>query len=143
MSTGSPSFAQQRLICIALLLGMSFYAIVVAVVLQTNDGKGLASEPLPALDTVVVVVGAAMAVGAFVLRAALRGAAEQTAVEQRAMARFRAALVPIVLLEGGCLFGVTVWMLNGSAVPGLAVAMVLLAVAIVMVPFSDPDATRS
>ena len=143
MQGASPTFAQQRLICIALLVGMSFYAIVVAIVLKTNDGKGMAPEPLVILDTVVVAVGAAMAIGAFVLRSVLGGAAEKTAPEQRAMARFRAALVPIVLLEGGCLFGVTVWMINGTPVPGLVVAMVLLAIAIVLVPFTDPDAERA
>ena len=41
------------------------------------------------------------------------------------------------------LFALTVWLLNGKTVPTLAVAMVLLALAIVRVPFRDPDADRT
>ena len=48
-------------------------------------------------------------------------------------------LVPLAILEGGCLFATTVWMLTGNAVPSLAVALVMLAIAIALVPFSDPD----
>ncbi|MBL9078216.1 MAG: hypothetical protein JNL08_11970 [Planctomycetes bacterium] len=138
MSAG-PTFAQQRLVCIALLLGITFYAVVVGVVLQST-GKGLAAAPLPELDTVAIALGAAMAIGAVTARGVLRRLAERAEPEARAAARFRAVLVPIAMLEGGCLFGITVWMLNGNPVPGLAVAMVLLAIAIVLVPFTDPDA---
>jgi hypothetical protein len=139
---GAPTFAQQRLIAVALLLGMTFFAVVVAVVLQTNSGKGLAAEPIEVLDTVVLVVGASMAVTAFVLRSLLTAAAERAAPDQRPLQRFRAVLVPLATIEGACLFALTVWMLNGKTVPTLVVAMVLLALAIVMVPFHDPDADR-
>jgi hypothetical protein len=135
-----PTFAQQRLVCIVLLIGMSFCAVAVAVALQANAGRGMAHEPLPALDTAAVAVGAALVVGALVLRAGLGGVAARAAPESRPLARFRATLVPIAVLEGGCAFDLTVWLLNGRAVPGLAVAMVLLAIAIVLVPFTDPDA---
>ena len=56
------------------------------------------------------------------------------------MARFRGTLVSLALLEGGCLFGLCVWLLNGNAVPGLAAAMALLSLAVLIVPFTDPDA---
>ncbi|MBL8728344.1 MAG: hypothetical protein JNM25_07940 [Planctomycetes bacterium] len=140
---GGPTFAQQRLIAVALLLGMTFYAVVVAIVLQSNGGRGLAVEPIAVLDTVVLVVGASMAVTAFVLRSLLNAAADRAAPELRPLQRFRAVLVPLAAIEGACLFALTVWMLNGRTVPTLAVAMVLLALAIVIVPFSDPDADRS
>jgi len=139
---GAPTFAQQRLVAVALLLGMTFFAIVVAIVLQTNGGKGLAVEPIEVLDTVVLVVGASMAATAFVLRSMLNAAAERAAPDQRPLHRFRAVLVPLATIEGACLFALTVWMLNGRTVPTLVVAMVLLALAIGMVPFHDPDADR-
>lgn len=133
-------FAQQRLVFFALLLGMTMYAIVVAVVLQTNDGKGMGEAPIEMLDTVVIAVGAASAFGAFSLRGILQRQAEAAVGADRSHRRFRATLVPLAMIEGGCLFGLTVWMLNGNAVPNLVVAMVLLSVAIAFVPFSDPEA---
>ncbi len=133
-------FTQQRLVFFALLLGMTMYAIVVAVVLQTNDGKGMGEAPIEMLDTVVIAVGAASALGAFSLRGILQRQAEAAVGADRSHMRFRATLVPLAMIEGGCLFGLTVWMLNGNAVPNLVVAMVLLSVAIAFVPFSDPDA---
>jgi len=136
---GQPTFAQQRLVAIALLLGMTFYAVAVAVVLQTNDGKGMAGEPIAVLDTIVMVVGASMAVAAFTMRSMLDRAAQRAAPADRAGHRFRTMLVPLAMLEGACLFALTVWMLNGSTVPSLVTAMVLLALAIVMVPLRDPD----
>lgn len=138
----SPPFGQQRLIAIALLAGAAMFAIVVAVLLQTRDGKGMAPEPIPQLDTVVVVVGVTMALGAVVLRSVLRSVAEKADAEERTMARFRATLVPIVLLEGASMLALTDWMLSGRPVPGLVVAMVALAIGIAMVPFTDPDAGR-
>lgn len=137
---GAPTFAQQRLVCVALLLGMTFYAVVAGIVLSQNEGRGLAHTPIEILETVVVIVGASLAIAAFAVRAALQRAAERADPDERAVRRFHASLVPLALLEGGCLFGITVWLLNGRPVPSLVVAMVLLALAIVVVPFSDPDA---
>lgn len=133
-------FFQQRLVFFALLFGMTMYAIVVGVMLQTNGGKGLAETPIPMLDTVVMATGSALAIAAFVVRSMLHGTAERTTGTAKSHARFRATLVPLAMLEGGCLFGLTVWMLNGNAVPGLVVALVLLSLAIASVPFTDPDA---
>jgi hypothetical protein len=133
-------FARQRLVFLALLAGMVFYALAVWIMLQQNDGKGLAREPIPVLDTVVMVVGAALAVTSFVLRNALQQSAEAAPVPARAGLRFRAVLVPLAMLEGGCLFALTAWMLHGTAMPNLAVALVLLALALYHVPFTDPDA---
>lgn len=133
-------FAQQRLVFFALLLGMTMYALVVAVVLQTNDGKGLSEAPVALLDTVVIAVGAASALGAFSLRGIMQRQAEAAVGSARSHARFRATLVPVAMLEGGVLLGLTVWMLNGNVVPNLVVALVLLSIAIAFVPFADPDA---
>lgn len=139
--SGTPSFAQLRIVCFALLFGMTSFAVVAAVLLQGNDGKGFAEEPLPMLDTVVVAVGAAAALVAFALRRVLGPRADETDPQLRLAARFRATITSIAALEGGSLFGIVTWLLQGDPVPGLVVAMVLLSIAIAMVPFRDPDAT--
>jgi hypothetical protein len=133
-------FFQQRLVFFALLFGMATFAVVVAVVLQTGDGTGLGGEPMPMLDMVSIALGAAMAVAAFVVRGTLQRRAAAATGAARSHARFRATLVPLALLEGGVLFGLTVWLLNGVAVPPLVVALVLFAAAIAIVPLHDPDA---
>ena len=140
MTPASPSFATQRLVCIALLVGMTTFAIVVAVLLHQNEGRGLADRPMPELDDAVVFVGIGAGLVALLLRSLLHKLAERSAPEQRSMARFRGTLLSLALLEGGCLFGLCVWMLNGNAVPGLAVALALLSLSVVLVPFTDPDA---
>jgi hypothetical protein len=133
-------FFQQRLVFFALLFGMAMFAVVVAVVLQTGDGTGLGGEPMPMLDMVSIALGAAMAVAAFVARGTLQRRAAAATGAARSHARFRATLVPLALLEGGVLFCLTVWLLNGVAVPPLVVALVLFAAAIAIVPLHDPDA---
>lgn len=132
-------FAAQRVVFLALLLGMTAYAVAVAVVLQVNEGKGIATAPIPELDAFVVVAGVAFAGTALLLRSKLRSAAERLTGPDRSGAQFRATLIPLAMIEGGCVFGTTVWLLNGNPVPGLVVAMVLLALAIYLVPFADPD----
>jgi hypothetical protein len=136
-----PSFAHLRLICLALVMGMTMFTIVVAVVLHQNDGRGLAEPTIPVLDDVALFLGIGAAVTAFGLRSVLLRPLEGAEGAARTMIRFRGTIVPIAMLEGGCLFGITVWMLNGNEVPALATALVLLSLAIVIVPFSDPDAT--
>ncbi len=144
MSTPRPAvpFASQRLVFFALLMGMVLYTIAVAVVLQMGDGKGMAVEPIPMLDTVVIAATATLVVAAFAIRGLLRAAAERQAGAARSQARFVATMVPLALLEGACLFALTVWLLNGNAVPNLVAALVALSMAITVVPFSDPDATQ-
>lgn len=133
-------FAQQRIVFLAILASVAMFVVAAAVVLQTSDGKGLGGEPIPMLDTVALVVGGAVALAAFALRPALQRAAEAATGAGRSHARFRATLIPLALLEGGCLLGIVTWMLNGNAVPGLVVALVLFAAAVAIVPFTDPDA---
>jgi hypothetical protein len=140
--TGAPSFALQRAVFLALLGGMVAYAIVVAVVLQTNGGRGLAATPIELLDTIALAVGATNAVMALVLRAILAGKVAGTPHAGQPGARFAATLVPLAMLEGGCVLALTAWLLNGTMFPNLAVAVVLLLVALVGVPFTDPDANR-
>jgi hypothetical protein len=136
------SFAQQRLIGLALVLGMVLYIVAVAVMQQVGDGKLPAVGPIAILDTLVPIVGAAVAVGAFLLRRSLRGRAETKTGLMRSAARLQALLVPLALLEAGCLLATTAWWLNGAPVPHLATALVLLALAIAIVPLQDPDAGR-
>lgn len=143
MTQQAPPFAAQRILLFALLFGMTSYAIVVAVVLATTEGIGLAEEPITVLDTVTLAVGAATAFGAIVAKIFLGNRAASLDGAERGRILFMSRLIPIAILEGGCLLSVTVWLLNGNAVPSLAVAMVLLAIAIAIVPFHDPDASRS
>lgn len=140
MDRPAPSFAQMRIVYFGLLMGMVGYAVAAAVVLQGQDGKGLATEPIPLLDAIASAAGGALAVAAFAARAVMRGRLAGKAGAELAAARHAATLLPLAMLEGGCLFCITVWLLNGHPVPPLVVALVLLALAIVVVPFSDPDA---
>jgi hypothetical protein len=133
-------FGTQRLVFFALVLGMTMYAIAVAVVLQTNDSKGMATPPIEALDMAVPAIAAMLTVGALVLRKVLQRAAEAATGAARSQARFRATLIPLAMLEAGCLTGLTAWLLNGNANPHLIAAMLLLAIAIAIVPLTDPDA---
>lgn len=138
-SPGSPTFAQQRLVCFALLMGVGAFALVVAFLLQQNGGAGLAPDIDPMLGTAVLVVGPSMAVAALLVRGMLARKADAEPMATRASARFRALLVPMAMLEGGALLGITVWMMSGAAVPNLVVALVLLALMIALVPLRDPD----
>ncbi len=138
--TAAIPFAGQRLVCFVLLLGMTAYAIAAAVMLQMNEGVGLADEPNDLLDTIALATGAAIGVVAVALRVFMRSRAETLTGAARSMARFKSILFPLAMLEAGSVFAITVWLLNGAAVPALATALVLLAVAIAIVPFSDPDA---
>jgi hypothetical protein len=135
----APTFAQQRLIYFALLLGMTMYAIAIAVVVQTNGGQGLSPELPVELDWIVPAVAASLTLAALLVRGALQRGVEGKTGPARAQARFRATLVPVAMLEGGCLLALTVWMMSGQTVPHLVTAMVILAIAIAIVPFSDPD----
>lgn len=138
MKPQAPPFAVQRIVYFALIMSMVVYAIVPAVVLQQNGGKGLAEVPLPMLDTVAITLGAVLGVAAVFVRGRLHAmAAAQTGTE-RASALFRATLVPLAMIEAGCIMGLTTWLLNGNPVPGLVVALVLLSLAILIVPLRDP-----
>lgn len=137
---GPPPFAAQRMIFIALLLGMSMYAVVVAVLLAQQDWVGIGEEPIEVLQTVVVAFGAVTAITAPMIRGVMMRRVEAAAEEQRPGLRFQARLVPVAILEGGVLLALTAWMLNGGLLPYVAVAGVLFAIAVVLVPFTDPDA---
>lgn len=142
MSTERPAlpFANQRLVFFALLIGMVLYTITVAVVLQTNGGKGVSVAAVPMLDTVVIGATAGLVIAAFAMRAVLGASAARQQGAARSHALFAATLVPLALLEGACLLALTAWLLNGNAVPNLVAALVALSMAITVVPFSDPDA---
>jgi hypothetical protein len=133
-------FARQRIVFLMLLVGMALFMVAAAVVLQVNEGKGLGA--VPELDQVVPFLGVGLAVAAFTMRAILGRAAANAAPGDRAAKRFVAVMMPLAMLEGGSIAGTTTWLLNGNAVPGLAVGLVLFALAIVMVPFSDPDQAK-
>ena len=76
MSSQPYSFAGQRIICLALVLGMTMYAIVAGVVLQSNDGAGLLEEPLEGLDSTVLIVGGVTTAISLVVRLAANKLAE-------------------------------------------------------------------
>lgn len=140
MQQPSLPFHVQRLVCIAPVLGAVLFAIVVGVILQGNDGRGFAVEPMPDLDTVIVAVGGVLLIGGLMLRAVLHGRADATEHgPARSLARFRARLVPIAILEGGALLGLVGWLLTGAAVPNLVVALVLIAAQIAILPLHDVD----
>lgn len=142
MGQSTPPFATQRVVFFALLMGVLGFAAVVAVMLDQNGGKGLAAAPIDALDTMAIVVGAGLATAAMLVRRRLQTGTTQLEGEARAAASFRATLVPLAMLEGGSLLGLTTWLQNGRPVPGLVVALVLLSLAITIVPFTDPDERR-
>ena len=134
------SFSGQRILCFALVFGMTMYAIGAGVAIQNNEGVGLAGEPIEMLDSVVMYVGGAMAAGALAARMVMNKRAEARDGPDRSLPRFLSRIVPLAMLELGCLLAITTWMLNGTAVPSLVVACVLLSIAISMVPLQDPDA---
>ncbi len=139
MAKPVPPFALQRIVFFALLLGIAMYAIGVAVLLQQSGGKGFVEPPIDELDLVATIAGLGLATAAMLVRRAMHAVANRLAGDERAAARFRATLVPMAILEGGCLLGLTTWLLNGRVVPGLVVALVLLSLAVLIVPFADPD----
>lgn len=131
-------FAVHRIVYFALIMSMVCYAIVPAVLLEQNGGKGLAEAPLARLDSVAMALGASLAGVALFVRSKLHAAAATKTGPARARALFRATLVPLAMIEAGCLLGLTTWLLNGNPVPGLVVALVLLSLAILIVPLRDP-----
>lgn len=139
MTGASPPFAVQRIVCLSLLGGIAMYTVVVAVLLQGNDGKGLGDPVVPILDQIVIWAGAGVALAAFTLRAALMRAVDAAPPAERRDKRFVATLLPLAMLEGGAMLGITVWLINGTAVPNLVTAMVLFAAAILVVPLRDPE----
>jgi hypothetical protein len=132
-------FAGQRIVCVALVFGMLMYAIVAGVMLQMNEGNGIAEAPIEELNLIAMILGAALGAGAIAARLTLNKRAEAVAKEDRGNLRLLSRLVPIAIIEAGCLFAITAWMLNGQAVPALAVACILLSIAIAMIPLHDPD----
>ncbi|MFN7587158.1 MAG: hypothetical protein ACK501_12105 [Planctomycetota bacterium] len=133
------SFAQQRLIAFGLLFGVGAYSLVAAIVLQQNDGKGLQPDLPAELADVALMLGPAMLVAGLVLRLVMNRRAEALPADERASPRLQALLLPMGVLEAGALFGITVWMLSGKAVPSLVTALVLFAAMIAIVPLRDPD----
>ena len=133
-------FAGQRMVCMALVFGMAMYAIAAGVLLKTNDGVGLAGEPIEVLDTVALAAGIVLAGVALLVRMLLSKKAEAADKDHRGTPRFLSRLIPLAIIEAGCLLAITAWMLNGKALPSLAVALVLLSIAIAMIPLQDPDA---
>ncbi|HEX6810875.1 MAG TPA: hypothetical protein VF384_04555 [Planctomycetota bacterium] len=136
-----PTFAQQRVISLGLLLGMLSYGMVVAVMLIQNGNQGMATEHIEWLDIAVPATGVACAVLAVLIRRAVSASAAPLFGAARSNAMFRATLVPMAIVEGGCLFSLTAWLLNANMLPHLATALVLLTLSISFMPFRDPDAT--
>lgn len=132
-------FAGQKMIYMALVVGIAMYAIVAGLILKSNDGIGLMEEPIQMLDTASPIVGIALALAAIAARILFNKRADAAELGGRSMQRMLSRLVPIFLLESACLFAITAWLLNGKAMPSLAVACILLSIAIAMMPLQDPD----
>lgn len=138
----SPPFAVQRLVFLALLGGMVAPAIVFAALLAGNEWRGLGDQPVPELGWAATLFGIAIAPIALLLRGKKLAQADGAPPERQGMLRFQARLLPIAMLEGGVLLNLVAWLLNGTILPSVAVAVVLFALAIVVTPFSDPDAAH-
>ena len=137
--TPPPSFKTIRLLCLCMLLMMIFAAIGIGVALQINDGNGYASEPIELLDTIAIVVAGTLTVGAVVVRSLLNRRADNLQGDARTAARGQARVASLAIVEGAYMLALVAWLLNGNAIPNLAIALVLLSIAIAMVPFQDPD----
>ena len=135
-----PPFLVQRVVCFALVLSITTYAIIAGVVLQTNGGEGLMEQPPEGLGTFVWAGSGVALLGSVTVRLLFTARASGLEGNDRGRMLFLARLAPIALLEMGCLFAITAWMLDGQRVPGLALACVQLALAIALVPLRDPDA---
>lgn len=136
----APPFAQQRILFFALVLGVVAMAGVIAF-LTNEAGAAQPGEPPPEdlLGPYVVPVAAALAAAAFLVRGFLHGKADAAAGEERRRLRFRATFLPLVLLEGGALFGLIAWLQARKEQPGLIAALVLLAGMLAIIPLQDRD----
>lgn len=133
-------FAMQRLVFLALVFGVLAFMGVIAL-LHSSGGPPIVAAPIPELDLVCMGFGAGSTVAALALRGLLHRRADALPPDARGVARFRAHLVPLAILEGGSLLALVTWMVNGHPLPGLVVALVLLSVMIMIIPFRDPEAT--
>lgn len=136
----APPFAQQRILFFALVLGVVAMAGVIAF-LTNEAGAAQPGEPPPEdlLGPYVVPVATALAAAAFLIRGFLHGKADAAAGEERRRLRFRATFLPLVLLEGGALFGLIAWLQARKEQPGLIAALVLLAGMLAIIPLQDRD----
>lgn len=136
----APTFAQQRIVCFALVLGVVAMAGVIAF-LTDESGAAQPGEPPPEdlLGPYVWPVAAAAAVAAFLVRGFLHGKADAAEGSARRWLRFRATMVPLALLEGGALFGLVAWLQARKEQPGLIAALVLLAGMLAIIPLQDRD----
>lgn len=128
------------MICFAMVAGMTLFLLVAGVLLESSDGVGLAEEPIESLDTLCMLLGAAMTVGAISSRVILGRRAASLEQPMRSRVQTSSRIIPIAMLEGACLLATVTWLLNGTAVPALVVACVMLSLAIAMVPIRAPDA---
>lgn len=136
----APPFQAQRIICLALVGGLTMYTIVAAIVLQTNGGEGLSPGAFPEFDVVVLLGGSVCVVAAWTVRLLFERQAQRLDGEAVRMLQFLKRVVPIGALEFGGLVATTGWLLEGTTWPYLVVLGVLLAQAIALLPMRDPDA---
>lgn len=137
----APPFVTQRLICFCLVISVTIYAVVAALVLQVHQGQGLLDEVPDVLPFFIWGGCIACALAAGVTRLLFAHHARHGEQHVRGRMRFLSRLAPLAMLEMGCIAGITGWLLSGDAVPGLALACVLLAFAIALVPLK-PSASE-
>lgn len=133
MSAAPPSLLQQRIIAAGLLSGPLLFALVVPFLLPA-EGGGIGDPGLPALEWIVVALGAVMLVGVQVARPLLLRKAAEAPPEQAQPAQFMALVMPMAMLEGGMLFSCVVWLLTGHANPAMVVFAVLFARGVMLFP---------
>ncbi|MFM1872004.1 MAG: hypothetical protein RL398_1426 [Planctomycetota bacterium] len=138
----TPPFAAQRLICLALLASMVMAAIAFGAVIYANDGRGLSDEPIPMLGWIALGFAAVTGPLAFFVRDRRLAAAADAHPDLQPFLRFQARLTLLAVLEGGVLFGLVVWLLNGTAFPSVVGSAGLFVAAWMATPLSDPDAAN-
>ena len=135
-----PPFAQQRLVCIALIIAMAVMAAVFALVLEPGQ---LLVEPLASQTLVTInwVAGVVALLAAVTVRIFFRSRAEAAKAEDRAKWYYLSSIVPIAILEGGFMLGMVSWVLTGETLPALAFASLQFVFALSFVPLTDPNKT--
>jgi hypothetical protein len=141
MPVAPPTLAEQRLVCIALVLGMPIYATVAGIVLLRNGDQPLLTDALTALDVGAWWAGLVIAIGAFLIRRLLAKRANRVDAQARPRAVWLSRVVPLTVLHSGSILLLSHWMITGMFAPGLLLACGLFLLAIGFIPRKQPTPT--
>jgi drug/metabolite transporter (DMT)-like permease len=129
----APTLQQLRLICIALLVGVLIFAVVVAFVTQGMDDPLLAQESGIVATIAALFILIAVPAG-FLLRGRLWASARNLEGDQR-MLRYSAGTIALMAsLEGCILLNLVAWLLTANPIPNVPVAVVAFAIAMSSFP---------